>query len=308
MILRLNNQWTQLVAVVATAWFSTAAHAAPPGGAKEREYAFLDTKLTDMSKIVPDPVVQQGLIKLADPQTPKAEMEAEVDRLDKLYREAGYQVIRQLLYFGATHLPGKPNTSAYDIYVPGVVMWRLRIDHDANALLRAVAPFADAPDTDSRSVLDQLVLPVVEATDRGTGNETSAYKQFLVDCQNSGAPRPDAVIRKMFERQPSKSIMACEQVYLRQPRAREEIALAAHMIDSYVWQKNFDKTYGGTSKTDPAVAATLTKLAADPQWWARLYAAQLILQNPELRNGDLVKKLKADAEDMIRKVMDQVKG
>lgn len=91
---------------------------------------------------------------------------------------------------------------------------------------------------------------------------------------------------------------------LRQQRQEEklqELLLAEHIVSSAIWLNNngFVEYF---QKVLPEAKVQLLKLSRYDQWWGRLYVAEIMRQNPELRLEDVLSRLSNDRDVSVRKV------
>src|SRR5690606_38210285 len=81
---------------------------------------------------------------------------------------------------------------------------------------------------------------------------------------------------------------------------RREILLAEHIISNAVWlhEKKFDEQF---QQILPEAMAELEKLSTHRQWWARLYAVQIMRQNHFLLKNSVLRRLADDEHPLVRK-------
>jgi hypothetical protein len=151
-----------------------------------------------------------------------------------------------------------------------------------------------------------VVAPIVEASDHGHTDGTSAYQEFIESCATDHVPLPEGILELMFIRQPNKSLLACERVYNHQNRERKQLVLAVHVVGNYLWQKDLSSRYGDPAPAPAETLKTLSALIAAEDWWPRLYVASLMLQYPELREAALMKSLQADSNKLVKSIVGRI--
>jgi hypothetical protein len=79
---------------------------------------------------------------------------------------------------------------------------------------------------------------------------------------------------------------------------RREILLAEHIISDALWlhANKFDEQFQAAL---PDAMAELEKLAKHKQWWARLYVAYIMRQNPVLLQDHILQKLAEDGNELV---------
>lgn len=83
--------------------------------------------------------------------------------------------------------------------------------------------------------------------------------------------------------------------------------LAEHTTSNAIWLKEngFMEQFQAAL---PEARDELAKLAMHEAWWARLYAAVIMRQHPELRQDDVLQQLSNDADELVSKAAKSVKN
>ena len=103
--------------------------------------------------------------------------------------------------------------------------------------------------------------------------------------------------RAIFERMPQAAfLMFVSTVSL---RSGESYRRLERTVDNALYQKRW---LGGIpdGKIDEETATALRMLGHDAHWWARMYAAETMVQNKEFRDDDLIARLKDDEHELVR--------
>ena len=74
-------------------------------------------------------------------------------------------------------------------------------------------------------------------------------------------------------------------------------------MERFIADALYEKTdLGGIPEghVDPATATVVRKLAESKHWWARMFAAEIMVQNKEFRDDELVARLLKDDNKLVR--------
>jgi hypothetical protein len=88
---------------------------------------------------------------------------------------------------------------------------------------------------------------------------------------------------------------------------RNEILLAEHIVSNAIWlnENKFSERFQAAL---PEAKEQLLKLARHREWWARLYAAEIMRQHPELRQENIVQQLQEDADELVSETAKSIGG
>jgi hypothetical protein len=102
--------------------------------------------------------------------------------------------------------------------------------------------------------------------------------------------------RAIFEKMPSAAFL----MYVTSEGRDEGIAYLRkeRVIDDALFEKRIGGLPGG--KVDEKTAATLRELGQDEHWWARMFAAETMVQHKEFRDAELIAKLLNDENELVR--------
>jgi hypothetical protein len=182
-------------------------------------------------------------------------------------------MVLQLLYFSG-HANGMEQAM-----LPGFILEQLAIP---NAVLAEVClPLLDSEDDSTRRLAADW-LTRADHVPKG-GVDFSRYEGILREKKQN---LPQGLIRYMYGRNPQAAVLSMSRVY-GEKVAETELA---------------DKLKG-----DPKAA--LQSLADRPEWWARLYVAETMKKQPQLRDPAILKKLEKDGNPLVKeKVADITSG
>lgn len=184
--------------------------------------------------------------------------------------------------YNAMHLSNEEATKRRmiaDALIAFLLDWDPKTETPTDAarqtLIKAVLPYLGTKDPALRKELDQVLGWAVE----GHGDKTS-YKHFETYLKNNTNELPESLVTYMYDAQPQAAALSMACVYGNKG-AEDELA---------------DKLKG-----DPK--AVLQSLADRPEWWARLYAAEVMSKNPQLSDPAVVERLEQDANPLVRTII-----
>jgi hypothetical protein len=165
----------------------------------------------------------------------------------------------------------------------------------ADEKLAAVLPHLEAEPDSVRKVLAEI-LGTIDRPDGGAP-DFAFYEESL---RQRGRDPAAALIRYMYQVSPGAALASMTRVFggggesaptnLADVTALE--ALAEKHDGSVPWSKDERARAGGA----------LDRLAGDPSWWVRLYAAEMLRNEPELGTPALQGRLAADEDPLVRSI------
>lgn len=228
-------------------------------------------------EIEPDPTVQKRIdeiaLRLMHART-QVEVEDSLEVLRQFEKAQNDKtaLMRQVLYY----LRHGANTE--DRGYGAMVLFN-KLDVDKPARVRAALSYLDAQDTGSRKIATE-VLGTVDSPD-GEGVDYSVYRELL--C-NSVTNPPQVLVRYMYTKSPDAALSSMATVYL---------------------DKNEAKTLVDQVKSEDEVQA-VDRLSKRPEWWAKLYAAEKIKQNPKLRTPAVIERLKQSEHILVKEAVEKI--
>jgi hypothetical protein len=208
------------------------------------------------------------------------------------------KVIQQLIYFqvNAKQIYAGENLKDEDVSKRTMVangIIALFLDWDAGtkklaasslqAIINAVAPYLDTDNPQLKKELYHTLMWVDQM--QGAEKDFNQYEVYLKDKKNSP---PAALVKYMFDRDPKVAVLSMSRIY-------GDKATEGQLADQL---KDTPKTI-------------LQSLVDRHEWWAHLYVATMMEKEPYLRTPELMKKLEADTDPLVRakisKLKDQIK-
>ncbi len=201
-----------------------------------------------------------------------AGMEAKQDVIDALRRDyAGRwdQLVPQLLLFSS-------RTGDKHAMVAPVLLGALNIPHEAFA--RAVVPYLDCDNEDFRRDIYHYMGAIDEIP--GKSPADSDFTVYAKIIKSSPTNSPQGLIRYMYRKSPQNALLTMVRIHADEAT---EASIAA------------------TLKGD--LKAALQSLADRPEWWARLYVAETMMKQPQLRDPAILKKLENDDNSLVNEII-----
>lgn len=233
----------------------------------------------------PDPHIQKWIEHAVTLKT-QEEITNEISRI----RAEGYGVcdlVRQILYFQVTsrrrhatgEIPGdelENKVLVADGLTALVLDWdrgkKTLVPKSRDALIDAVLPYIETQDT----LLRQQVRSALRWIDQTTGSKKdfTGYESYL---QARKDDPPHALVKYMYDRAPQAAVLSMSRIY---------------------GNKAVETEVADKLKGDPKAA--LQALADRPEWWARLYVAETMKKQPQLRDPAILKKLDKDDHPLVK--------
>ena len=141
------------------------------------------------------------------------------------------------------------------------------------------------------------------------------YARYLSNHKNEG--RPTALVRHMYRLAPAKALYALMYAEYGIPyppprltknpdvnRAVRPLFYAEHIISDVIW--HWEHQFEIEPERVEKAKQLLARLVERPEWWVRLYAAEILRQHPRFRSRDFVQKLKKDKDQLVRDAVSAV--
>jgi len=179
-------------------------------------------------------------------------------------------VVLQLMYFASC------STNVQQGMVAGLILDQMKVS--GSAIANAALPLLESDDQTSRKLAaDWLTRADYVSTG---GVNFSRYEDILRDKKQNP---PQGLIRYMYDRNAQVAVLALSRVY---------------------GDKAVETELAGKLTGDPKAA--LQALADRPEWWARLYVAETMKKQPQLRDAALQKKLEKDDNPLVKEKVAEI--
>lgn len=184
------------------------------------------------------------------------------------------ELVRQLLYFSVHAQDTRQGM------LPLVLVEQLNISEDDR--VAAIIPLLNTRD---QSVLKQAYewLQVVDFDSETQEFRFSRHENVL---RRKSVDVPNGLIKYMYAKSPDAALSSLANVYLDKDEAKA-------LVDQV--------------KGEDEVLAVV-RLSKRPEWWAKLYAAEKMKQNPKLRDPDLIEQLKKCNNPVVSATIQEIEG
>ena len=205
------------------------------------------------------------------------------------------KLVQQIAYFRA-HPPSEPEMLAT------VAIFRFA-NFRGNTIVNALAPFIGTSDEKvHKDIVHQL--QGVEARRGDRPPDFSYYRSFIIVRRRQGREVEQGLIEHMYRGSPGDALLVMADALLRDDMerpldAQKPIRWAERVVSTNLWKRQY--AFIGRDEVEPDARAQLDFLSKHPQWWARLYAAEIIRQHPEFGTDELVKRLSDDPHALVQK-------
>jgi len=182
-------------------------------------------------------------------------------------------------------------------------------DAELIVVLESMLRTTNMEDIDSRSLAMRLINEAIVANrerDPAPKHDMDALLSAL-DKATQAVDFPHEVAYCIFLNIPSEFYIACvDRAHVNDQEERREARWLVHVVDTIAWrdQHGFrDKI----SKNDLVDARRqLEALSKAEQWWARAYAAQVIVKLPQLADAGVIERLKRDPNPLVVRLASEV--
>jgi hypothetical protein len=145
-------------------------------------------------------------------------------------------------------------------------------------LIKAVLPYLGTADPQLRKELHHTLMWVDQM--HGSKKDFTQYEFYLKNNTNDSTK---ALVTYMYDRDPPAALLSMARIY---------------------GTKDVEADLAAILKSDPKAA--LQSLADRPEWWARLYVAEMMKKNPQLRDPVILKKLEKDNHPLVREKVAEI--
>jgi len=267
------------------------------------------------------------------PIAPDAELQAKIDaavrgtlshttspvqrfaEVEKLRIEAEKQPLvfaRQVLYYATNARDVSEGMAALGVFARFT-------ENDRNAAIDAILPYIESDGSHGPRFREtiQVVLGGLEGSVGGRPPDFGCYTGALYKSPKNPPP---ALVRHMFDRDPSETLRRCIVVYGSPPArayspANEELRWADHIVNDAIKNAKFLSVFSKAPEGPRDAVVTLErltreeatfqleKLSKSDDWWVRLYVAEILRRHPAFGSPELIARLGADKHPLVREAM-----
>ncbi len=249
------------------------------------------------AEIEPNPEVQLRIDQVTAALAkglPPIEAFAAYEKLRDLATRSPKEFIRQLLFY----MSNKEKSSDRKLYALLAIAHYNFSDY---TIIDTVSPYVDS-DTEELAAVAQRLLGMAEPEWRTEpGRDFEAVLRAHKDHPLIG------LIRYMYETSPRNALDILLGVYRDDLTNHRQLLWADHVIGDYLWTKRHG--FADASAASLASAShEVEAMARDSVWWVRLYAAEIVRREPELRSKKLTHLLRNDEHEAVRKAVSRWEG
>jgi hypothetical protein len=140
---------------------------------------------------------------------------------------------------------------------------------------------------------------------RGAIGAAENYRVVFEKRFRRGDELPRETIEYLYATAPSETMLTIQEAHGRtDPRQWRPVLWAEHQVSDVRWKWGYG--FLDRDKVEPEAMEALHTLAVHPDWWARLYVAQVMKQHRPFRSESLIEMLCADADESVQAVMQEI--
>lgn len=225
----------------------------------------------------------------------------EVLKLVKLVKDDRVALARQLIYYQLYPVYARHREDV--ILLPMIYdLANINMDDD---MVAAVLPYMGTTDEKLAREIPRI-LHDVEDWHRSPYAQSvpdfSPYQSVLARDEDNP---PLAFIEYMYTSNPGEAMRTCMSVFWDRQESMQPVLWAEHVVADVLRKQ--ECKFIGPHETTPEAIAELGRLSKHRAWWARLYVAAILRQEPEFRTEDLMKRLRTDSHPLVRKAIREVR-
>ena len=251
----------------------------------------------DAVSIAPDAIIQKSLVALSRATGANGEDEMhffkEIIALRRDAEKNPKELIRQLIWYQAHTAKESDFTVVFVLsYVPNLN----KLD-----VVTAIAPFIGRAGDAKIEAAARSILSLIDADSRGGHSGFDYYSSFIREELQRGGMADTPFAAYLFRKYPGESLTSFARATYNDAR-RKPFMWAEHVVNDWLWKREFG--FAPEKVPDSAVTEQVEKMVNRDEWWARLYAAEIVRQHPEFGTPTLVDMLKSDKSELVRKALE----
>jgi hypothetical protein len=219
------------------------------------------------------------------------------------------EIVKQIAVYAASPGEGQP------LLALGLLQ---TLELPPSVVIRGLAPYLDAENKNLRSFVRDWFQGHDNAGPTSSQQAPVNYQDYYAyvrERMNAKQEIPAPFVDYVFERSPGEAVLIFNKAdRLGGALARlqgenipqEDVALAERVVSNAIWFKQH-RHKDRLQAALPDAKSELLKLGSHEQWWARRYVAEIMRRHPELRQDDVLQKLRKDSEESVSKVAKSVK-
>jgi hypothetical protein len=146
--------------------------------------------------------------------------------------------------------------------------------------------------------IEQALFGILRSVDNPSGNNPD-FTVYLDYADSSSREIPSGLVSYMYQESPSLAVATLSNHHTGQTGARSLVLQAVEDIETDLTVLLRGTVVAAASRRD-SILNQLDVLSRHPEWYVRLYVAHTLRQEPELRNVQIVERLRADSSALVR--------
>lgn len=215
------------------------------------------------------------LLKHWEGQATEADVSASLKELESS-RANPSDILPQLVLYRAKIIGDEKK------YGATTIIWHSLFEKTSDTeMLNALVPLLEEKDPIIRKEAQDVIAGIPSRHGDIKGAYYQSFEAYLKATKDNPS---EALVKCMYHRKPDAALSSMASVYLDKDEAK---ALA-------------DQIKGGDE------AQAVDRLSKRPEWWAKLYAAEKMKQNPKLRDPELMKQLKKSNDPVVSATIQEI--
>jgi len=244
--------------------------------------------------IVPDPKIQSMINNYTYNIATDEDFRKALEEFKGIGGENYEKLIPQILYYTSKA------KSTREGMMPATLFEQLKINDFQS--INAIMPYLGTKDNELKEQLYNF-LGGIDGTQFRV-YDFSLYNHLILKQKLKNLDPPHDLIAYMYQRSPGTAVISIQKVYHNDPNAMnwKPIYWAEHLVSDVLWKQKWG--FLQENEVEQAALDALDVLSQHKGWWARLYVANILKQEPEFRTEKMVERLKADKHHRVRRMID----
>ncbi len=261
--------------------------------------AVLSAYDNDIEREIDVNLTVQRAIENIDKATTPQEFDEKLAGLLERARNDRTLVLEQLLHYAA-----REDATAEDRMLTAKVIKEMEIGGDL--VVATFAPHLDNKDERVRALAREWLVHFEDRSPARKPYFGHYLPPIKAELAKGEAPQ-FSLVEHMYQSDAGLAVLTMMRAYdLREPAAMKPILWTEHIVADLIWQRRFGFVERGY--VDPEVKKELGNLARSSHWWARLYVAHVIIENPDFADAEWANALTRDTHELVRAAAEAYKA
>ncbi len=166
-------------------------------------------------------------------------------------------------------------------------------------MLQGILPCLESGDASMDEPLRTLVLPFLVSRMAPDKMDFSFLKGFLGERRESA---PLKLVKILYQASPGSSLELLASIYIEDATERGALLAKKDLIGGDRLNLLFDQNIK-RRMTAPGVKEALIELCSSPEWWVRLYAAEVVGHTRGFSDPEITSLLAEDSHELVREAI-----